>query len=78
MLEEVPMKEKKRIAAGINWRRTITAPMMMKIQRITPPSFRLMDLANAGVAIRINHPTINPANQGFLPFNTLHSPFLVG
>jgi hypothetical protein len=52
--------------------------MMMKIQRITPPSFTLMDLANAGVAIRTIHPIINPANQGFLPLNILHSPFLLG
>jgi hypothetical protein len=78
MLEEVPMKEKKRIAAGINWRRMITAPMIMKIQRAIPASLRLIDLANAGVAIRVIKPTINPANQGFLPFNILHPPFLMG
>jgi hypothetical protein len=78
MLEEVPMKEKKRIAAGINWRRTMIAPMMMKIQRVTPASFRLIDLANAGVAIRAINPTVNPANQDFLPLNIPHPPFLLG
>jgi hypothetical protein len=35
-----------------------------------------MDLANAGVAIRMVNPNINPANLNFFSLNTLHSPFL--
>jgi hypothetical protein len=78
MFEEVPMKEKKRIAAGINWRRTITVPMMMKIQSVAPASFRLMDLAKTGVADSAITPSTNPVNQVLFPFNTAHTPFLMG
>jgi len=69
------MKEKKRIAAGINWRRTITAPMMMKIQRVNPASFRLIDRANPGVAINKDNPTIIVVDQIF--FDITHTPFLI-
>jgi hypothetical protein len=76
--EVVPIKEKKSIAAGISWRRTITAPMMMKIQRATPASFRLIDRANAGVAIKLTKIMIIPVSHVFVPFDIPHSPFLFG
>jgi hypothetical protein len=38
----------------------------------------VIDLANAGVAIRRINPLIPPINQDLLPFNILHSPFLLG
>jgi len=49
--------------------------MMMKIQSATPASFKLIDLANAGVAIRENNPTINPTKKVFSPL-TSSFPFL--
>jgi hypothetical protein len=52
--------------------------MMMNIHRATPASFKLIPLANAGVANIVNNPTIIPVNQGFIRFNTSHSPFLMG
>jgi len=55
----VPMKMKKTITVGINWRSAINAPMMMKIQRVIPCSMKVIDLANAGV-IRVINPIINP------------------
>jgi hypothetical protein len=64
--------------AGISWRRRIIVPIMAKIQKATPVSLKLMDLANAGVAIRVVNPIINPANLVFFSLNTLHSPFLEG
>jgi len=72
------MKEKKRIAAGINWRRTITAPMMMKIHRAIPASLNEIPLAKAGVAIRVTRPTVKPANHDLFIFAIPHSPFLFG
>jgi hypothetical protein len=54
----------------------MTAPMMMKIHRATPASFKLIDLANAGVAIRVTKPTVNPVIHDLFPFNMPHSPFL--
>jgi hypothetical protein len=52
--------------------------MMIKIQRATPASFREIDFANAGVAIRVINPHISPTSQDFLPFNIFYSPFLMG
>jgi hypothetical protein len=56
------MKLKKRIAAGISWRRTITAPMIRKIQRAVPAPLNSMDRAKAGVASNV---TATPANPAF-------------
>jgi hypothetical protein len=42
---------------------------MRKIQKAIPASLKLIDLANAGVAIRVANPIINPINQGFLSLN---------
>jgi len=56
----VPMKLKKTITVGINWRRAINAPMMMKIQRVIPCFMKVIDLANAGEVIRVINPIINP------------------
>jgi len=47
----------------------------MKIHRTIPASLKLIDLAKAGVAVRVINPTINPANQNLLPFNILCSLF---
>jgi hypothetical protein len=77
MFEEVPTNEKKRMAAGINCRRTMTAPMMMKIQRATPASFRESDFANAGVAIKMINPIVIPVAQSFLSFSIQHPSFLL-
>jgi len=49
---------------------------MIKIQKATPVSSKLMGFANTGLAIRIINPIINPANMCFFSPNTLHSPFL--
>ena len=73
----VPINAKKRIAAGINCSRTIIAPMMIKIHRATPASFRLIDLANAGVEIKLIKPTMKPIVKTFFPFIILLSPFLI-
>lgn len=54
------------------------APIMTKIQKATPVSLKLMDLPNAGVAIRAVNPIINPANLCFFSLNTLHSLLLKG
>ena len=54
---------------------------MTKIQKAIPASLKslkLMDLANAGVAIRVINPNINPANLFFFSLNTLLPPFLKG
>jgi hypothetical protein len=52
--------------------------MMMKIQRATPASFRLIDLAKAGVAIKMSKLVVSPLTNDFFPFNIPHSPFLFG
>ena len=49
---EVATKLKKRIIAGISWRRTMADPMIIKIQRATPASLKLIDRAKAGEARR--------------------------
>ena len=64
----VPMKLKKTITVGINWRRAINAPMMMKIQRVIPCSLKVIDLANAGELIRVINPIINPTIDPILVF----------
>jgi hypothetical protein len=64
------------MAAGINWRRTIIAPIIMKIQRAVPPSFRLMDRANAGEAIKVINPTANPTFNPFILFSIVVSSFV--
>jgi hypothetical protein len=51
------------------------APMMMKIQRAVPAPFRLIDLANAGEAIRVIKPTINPTFNAFIVFFIFSSSF---
>jgi len=51
---------------------------MIKIQKANPVSLKLMDLANAGVAIRMVNPIINPVNLGLFSLNTPRSPFLQG
>jgi len=82
----VPMKLKKTITAGINWRRTINAPMMMKIQRAIPCSLKVIDLANAGEVITVINPisSIQPlilfwffSIISFLLFSSLTTVFLV-
>ena len=50
---------------------------MAKIQKAAP-SFTLMDFANAGVAIRVINPIINPVNLCFFSLNTLLPPSLKG
>jgi len=42
MLEVTPMKEKNRIAAGINWRSTIITPIMIHRAGRVPISLRLI------------------------------------
>jgi hypothetical protein len=69
MVEAEPIKEKKRIAAGINWRRIITAPMMIKIQREIPASFMLKLFPNDGVAKRIIQTTVDKVMRAFLVFD---------
>jgi hypothetical protein len=71
------MKDKKRIVAGINCRRTITAPMMMKTQRAIPASLKEIPLAKAGVAIKVTRPTTNPDNHDRFILAIPHSPFLL-
>jgi hypothetical protein len=70
------MKLKKRIAAGINWRRTMIAPIIRKIQRATPAPFNSMDLANAGVAKSVIAAPISPTFRVCLFPNMAYSPFL--
>jgi hypothetical protein len=51
---------------------------MTKIQKAIPASLKslkLMDLANAGVAIRVINPIVNPVNLCFFSLNKLLSPF---
>ena len=48
---------------------------MAKIQKAAP-SFTLMDFANAGVAIRVINPIINPVNLCFFSLDTLLPPLL--
>jgi hypothetical protein len=48
----------------------------MKIHNEIPASFKLMDLANAGVATKLIMPTINPATAAFFASNIANSPFL--
>ena len=71
-----PMKLKKRIAAGINWRRTMMAPMIKKIQRAVPAPFNSMDLANAGEAKSVIAAPITPIFKLCLFPNMANSPFL--
>jgi hypothetical protein len=52
--------------------------MIIKTQRATPASFRLIDLAKAGVAMRVMHSPAKPAIHDFFSFNMPHSPFLLG
>jgi hypothetical protein len=77
MVVAVPMKLKKSMAAGINWRRTIIAPTMMKIQRAVPAPLRLIALAKAGDAIKVINPTINPTFNPFIFFSIFNSSFLL-
>jgi len=74
----VPIKEKNRMIAGISWRRTIIAPIIMKIHKATPASFKLIPLANAGVAVKLIKLTIRAETNFFFPFGIPHSPFLFG
>jgi len=69
----LPMKLKKRMAAGINCRRTTTVAMSMKIQRVVPAPFKLIDLANTGEATRVINPTINPTLNPFFAFSIFNS-----
>jgi hypothetical protein len=74
----VPIKVKKRIVAGINCRRIIIDPMMIKIHRDVPASFQLKLFANTGVAIRIAQPAANTIIEIFLVLDITSSPFLLG
>jgi len=74
---EVPMKLKKRMAAGISWRRMMIAPIMMKIQRAAPAPLRLMLLAKAGDAIKVMNPTVNPTFNPFIIFSIFISSLLL-
>ena len=47
----------------------------MKIQRATPASFKLTDLANAGVEMRLMIATIKPVLKNLNPFSIFYSPF---
>jgi hypothetical protein len=49
----------------------------MKIQRAVPPSFRLIDLAKAGVAIKLINPTINPTFNPLIFFPMFSSSFVL-
>jgi hypothetical protein len=52
--------------------------MMMKIHMATPASFRLIDLAKAGVAIKMTKPPIKLGTNDLFILNISHSPFLLG
>lgn len=69
-----PMKLKKRIAAGISWRRTMMAPIIKKIQRAVPAPLNSMDLANAGVESSVNAAPITPTFKICLFLNMACSP----
>jgi hypothetical protein len=49
---------------------------MMKIQSVGPASFKLMDLANAGEAVKLINPTINPTFNPFIAFSIFISSFI--
>jgi hypothetical protein len=59
----VPTNVKKRIIAGINWSKIIMAPMIINIQRATPASLRLIDLAKAGLDIKIINANVIRENR---------------
>lgn len=55
----------------------MAAPMMRKIHRAVPPSFMLIDLANAGEAIIVINPTVKPTFNPSLLFNISQVSLLV-
>ena len=78
LCDNVATKEKNKMIAGISWRRTRIAPITTKIQKAIPVSLKLMARANAGVAIKVVNPIINPANLCFFSLSTVRSPFING
>jgi hypothetical protein len=52
--------------------------MIIKIHRATPAPLKLIDLAKAGVAIKMINAADIIAINDFLLFNMIHSPFLFG
>jgi hypothetical protein len=52
-------------------------PMMMKIHSVGPASFKLIDFANTGEAIKLIKPAANPTFNPLIIFSIVVSPFFL-